>query len=55
MPSKMKIHLDLLGVAQDARSFEYAKLGADLDYGTPLIDVGRGFDGVLFPPLRSHF
>lgn len=55
MPSKMKILLDMLGVKNDARGFIDTKFGADGLYGKSFIDVGRGQQGVLFPPLRSHF
>lgn len=55
MPSKMKILLDILGVENDARGFTDTKFGADELYGKSFIDVGRGQQGVLFPPLRSHF
>ncbi len=54
MPSKMKHLLDLLGVDPTARLFMNA-IRPDYEYGTPIVDVGRGTEGVVFPPLRSHF
>ncbi|CAA9962315.1 hypothetical protein CFE70_005729 [Pyrenophora teres f. teres 0-1] len=53
MPNKANRLLDQLGVHRDRRTFEYCKLDADLDYGTPLVDVGKAQQGVLFPPLSS--
>ena len=55
MPSKMKTLLDMLGVAEDARGFENAVYGADLTYGTPAVELGKGLEGVLFPPLTTEF
>ena len=55
MPSKMKELLDLLGVDPAKRGFENTKFGSDSTYGTPMIPVGKGLEGVLFPPLRSAF
>lgn len=55
MPSKMKQLLDMLGVADDARLYSNAVLGSDRDYGEPKSPLGTGAQGVLFPPLSSHF
>ena len=55
MPSKMKELLDQLGVDPAKRKFENANLGSDTTYGTPMVPVGKGLEGVLFPPLRSAF
>ena len=55
MPSKMKGLLDQLGVDPSKRRFENAKFGADTTYGTPMTPIGKGLEGVLFPPLRSAF
>ena len=55
MPSKMQQLLDQLGVDPDKRSFQDAEFGSDRIYGSPLIPVGRGHEGVLFPALRSMF
>ncbi|MCJ1397134.1 methionyl-tRNA synthetase [Xylographa trunciseda] len=54
MPDTMKRLLDMLGVASEARKYENTLLGSDLSYGKPTIELGRGTQGVLFPPLRSH-
>lgn len=55
MPSKMKRCLDLLGVEEDKRTFEYARFGADFSYGTPVVDPGKaGSEGTLFPPLIAE-
>jgi methionyl-tRNA synthetase len=48
IPSKMKHLLDILGVADDARTFEHA-ITPDVDYGNPAVDVGKGLRGVVFP------
>ena len=55
MPSKMKQLLDMLGVADDARSYANAVLGSDKYYGEPKYPLGTGSKGMLFPPLSSHF
>ena len=51
----MKMLLDMLGVSQDARKYENTLLGSDLSFGKPFIELGKGREGVLFPPLRSDF
>ncbi|KAI5205121.1 hypothetical protein E4T39_03228 [Aureobasidium subglaciale] len=53
MPAKAKQLLDMLGVAEDKRSFAEAQLGADKDYGTSKVPQGKGQAGVLFAPLMS--
>ena len=55
MPSKMKELLDQLGVDPAKRMFVDAKFGSDTTYGTPMVPLGKGFEGVLFPPLSSAF
>ncbi|KAI4202513.1 MAG: hypothetical protein LQ346_001976 [Caloplaca aetnensis] len=55
MPGKMKHVLDLMGVDEGKRMFRDAVLGGDRDYGVPMVDVGRGRTGVVFPPLASEF
>lgn len=55
MPSKMKELLDQLGVDPAKRQLENIKFGSDTTYGTPMIPLGKGLDGVLFPPLMSAF
>ncbi len=46
MPTKAAQILDILGVAENRRSFDDAKVGADLDYGEPV-----NIDRALFPLL----
>ena len=53
MPSKMKHFLDMLGVDDQARSFEHARR-PDMDFGHPTVDIGKGLSGTLFPPLSFH-
>ena len=55
MPSKMKKLLDMVGVSPEARGFANTLLGSDMNYGTAMVDPGRGLDGVLFPPLPTEF
>lgn len=55
MQSKSKHLLDLLGVDPNERMFSHTMARSDLNYGTPAVDIGRGTDSVLFPPLRSDF
>ncbi|KAI9783986.1 MAG: methionyl-tRNA synthetase [Geoglossum umbratile] len=53
MPGKMAQLMEILGVEPGRRTFEHAKFGADTSYGTPKVDLGKGTEGVLFPPLVS--
>ncbi|KAF2109030.1 methionyl-tRNA synthetase-like protein [Lophiotrema nucula] len=53
MPNKAKMLLDQLGVDESKRTYEYCKPLSDLTYGIPKVDLGRQFEGVLFPPLSS--
>ena len=55
MPQRMKHLLDLMGVDEGSRMFQHAVLGVDREYGTPLVDIGKGREGVVFPPLNSDF
>lgn len=55
MPSKMQQLLDQLGVDPDKRSFRDVEFGTDRTFGTPLVPVGKGHEGVLFPALSSIF
>lgn len=54
MPEKAGLLLDMLGVEGDRRSFADAQLGADYEYGTSFVELGRGKMGTLFPPLPSE-
>ena len=53
MPDKAALLLDMLGVARDRRGFRSASFGADDSYGASFVDLGKGHQNVLFPPLRS--
>jgi methionyl-tRNA synthetase len=53
MPNKAKMLLDQLGVHANRRTFEWCKPAADLEYGEPMVPLGRKTEGVLFPPLQS--
>lgn len=55
MPSKMKTLLDTLGVANDARGYANTLLGSDMDYGKPMVKLGKYPDEALFPPLTTEF
>lgn len=54
MPNKAATLLDHLGVDAQRRTLEWCRPGADGDYGTPAVELGKGFQGVLFPPLASE-
>ncbi|KAF1998095.1 methionyl-tRNA synthetase-like protein [Amniculicola lignicola CBS 123094] len=54
MPKKATILLDQLGVEPSRRTFQYCRPGVDLEYGVPMVDLGKGKQGVLFPPLASN-
>jgi methionyl-tRNA synthetase len=51
MPEKASHLLDMVGVKLERRTLQYATTGADDDYGTPMVDLGRGHSGALFPPI----
>lgn len=53
MPNKAKMLLDQLGVDESRRTLEYCGVGLDLEYGIPMIPLGGGYVGSLFPPLVS--
>ncbi|KAL8850056.1 MAG: hypothetical protein Q9221_004982 [Calogaya cf. arnoldii] len=53
MPQRMKDLLDLMGVDEGRRTFQDAAVGKDVTYGVPMVEVGRGREGVVFPPLDS--
>ncbi|KAH7077320.1 methionyl-tRNA synthetase-like protein [Paraphoma chrysanthemicola] len=54
MPNKANLLLDQLGVQQDRRTFAWCQPGVDLEYGEPMVEIGAGHKGVLFPPLPSE-
>ena len=48
--------LDMLGVRPDRRGWDWCVVGKDDAFGDPLIDLGKGKEGVqLFPALASDF
>ena len=54
MPDRMKAALDLMEVDESKRSFEYAQIGADLDYGPPAAPADlKSSASVVFPILLS--
>ena len=54
MPDRMTAALDLMEVDQSKRTFEYAQVGADLDYGPPTLPADtKPSAGVVFPMLLS--
>jgi len=55
IPASAKRLLDMLGVAEERRSWEWCVVGKDDSYGVPFVDLGRGEKGVLFPRLTSDF
>lgn len=52
MPDKASKMLDVLGVAEENRTFAFIGFGADKSYGTPKVDVGKSAHDSLFPPLE---
>ena len=54
MPSKAAELLNMLGVDESRRTFEFTQLGKDVEYGVSKVDLGRGHKGALFPPLMSE-
>jgi methionyl-tRNA synthetase len=51
LPDKAAQMLDVLGVAQDKRTFAHAVPRCDPDYGVPMVDPGTHRGDGLFPPL----
>ena len=45
--------LDMLGVAEKRRNWDWCALGRDNAYGVPLVEIEAGEKGVLFPGLTS--
>lgn len=54
IPIKMAELLNMLGVDPSRRTFTYADFGADDNYGKSMVDLGRGHEGTLFPPLGTE-
>lgn len=55
MPTSAKRQLDMLGVKENRRSWEWCRVGKDDQYGVPLQPIPKGEKGALFPPLTSDF
>ena len=55
MPNKSSRLLDMLGVQPERRSWEWCEFGKDAEYGVPMVPLGRGDQGVLFPKLTSDY
>lgn len=53
VPDKAHDLLEMLGVEDGRRGFEWAALGKDDSYGVSRVDLGKGLIGVLFPPLAN--
>lgn len=54
-PTAAKRQLDMLGVAEDRRSWEWCQLGKDDSFGVPVDPVLKGDQSLLFPHLTSPF
>lgn len=52
MPEKAQHLLDVLGVPEENRTFEYCGFGKDVDYGVPMREPGKSAHESLFPPLE---
>ncbi|TKA27745.1 hypothetical protein B0A50_04846 [Salinomyces thailandicus] len=55
IPTSAKRLLDMLGVDEGKRGWEWCEVGKDDGYGVPSVELGRGHQGVLFPSLTSDF
>ncbi|EMC91395.1 hypothetical protein BAUCODRAFT_28505 [Baudoinia panamericana UAMH 10762] len=55
IPTSAKRLLDMVGVEAEKRTWEWCEVGKDGSYGLPMVDLGRGEKGVLFPGLTSDF
>jgi methionyl-tRNA synthetase len=53
IPTSAAKLLDMLGVKPERRGWDWCKVGKDDDYGEPMVDLGKGSEGVLFPGLTS--
>jgi methionyl-tRNA synthetase len=50
MPTKSKLLLDMYGVAEDRRNWDWCRIGADDSYGVPMVDLETT---MVFPRLIS--
>lgn len=55
MPNAAKRQLDMLGVAEEKRNWDFCLIGQDDSYGVPMVELGQNHKGVLFPALTSNF
>ena len=53
IPESAARMLDMLGVDPERRSWEWCVIGKDDTFGNPMVDLGKGDVGVLFPALMS--
>jgi methionyl-tRNA synthetase len=53
IPTSAARMLDMLGVQPERRGWEWCVVGKDDAYGEPMVDLGKGGQGVLFPGLTS--
>jgi methionyl-tRNA synthetase len=51
MPRKAAELLDMIGVDPSRRTYDDATFGGDFTYGVPIVPMGKGAFGGLFPPL----
>ena len=54
MPERAAMLLDMLGVTPESRRLQDASLGSDRQYGDARVELGKGHEGTLFPPLQSY-
>lgn len=52
MPAKSGQMLDMLGVSNGKRTFDYAVMRRDFSYGVSKVSLGKGAHDSLFPPLE---
>lgn len=55
MPTAAGRLLDMVGVASERRNWDWCFVGKDDAYGVPMVDLGKGDKGLLFPGLTSAF
>jgi len=53
IPQSAAKMLDMLGVDPERRSWDWCVIGKDDTFGDPMVDLGKGDVGVLFPGLMS--
>lgn len=55
MPTAAGRLLNMVGVTEERRNWDWCYVGSDDSYGVPMIELGQGEGGVLFPGLSSAF